>query len=64
MKAKDMRELTVDQLSEKLNELDTELFNSRFNAKMGALENPGVLRKVRKDIARVKTILTEKQRKG
>lgn len=64
MKAKEMRELTVDQLQQKLNELDVQLFNSRFSAKMGALENPDILRSVRKDIARVKTILTEMQGKG
>ncbi len=59
MKAKELRELTVDQLQEKLKELDLQLFNSRFNAKMGSHENPSSQRKARKDIARIKTVLTE-----
>jgi len=63
MKAKDLRELTTDQLQQKLNELDVQLFNFRFNAKMGTLESTASLKKVRKDIARVKTILTEMKRK-
>lgn len=64
MKVKEMRELTVDQLQQRLGELDVQLFNARFNNKMGALENPGTLRQIRKEIARVKTILTETQKKG
>lgn len=59
MKAKEIRELTADQLQEKLKELDLQVFNSRFNAKMGQQTNSGDVRKARKDIARIKTVLTE-----
>ena len=60
MKAKEIRELTADQLQEKLKELDLQVFNSRFNAKMGQQANSGDVRKARKDIARIKTVLTQR----
>jgi large subunit ribosomal protein L29 len=60
MKASDIRDLSVDQLDEKLAELQLELFNSKFNKSLGTLENPGVIKGLRKDIARIKTIMVEK----
>ena len=50
----------VDQLKEKLAQLNLDLFNYRMTAKLGNLEKPSVIRATRKDIARIKTILSEK----
>lgn len=60
MKTAEIRDLSVDQLNEKLAELNLELFNSKFNKSLGTLENPGVIKGIRKDIARIKTIIVEK----
>lgn len=61
MKAKTLRELSSDELQRKLAELKEELFNLRFQAATGQLDNPMRLREVRRDIARVKTILRERE---
>ncbi len=55
MKAKEVREMTNDELASKLVSLKEELFNLRFRHATGQLENPNVLNGVKKDIARVKT---------
>lgn len=60
MKARELKELGVDQLKEKLAQLNLDLFNYRMAAKLGNLEKTSSIRNTRKDIARVKTILTEK----
>ena len=62
MKAKELRDMTVIELGSKLNELKGELFNLRFQLATGQLDNPVKLRFVRKNIARVKTILKEKEK--
>lgn len=62
MKARELKELGTDQLQEKLTQLNTDLFNFRLSAKTGSLENPSVIRATRKDIARIKTILTERSK--
>ncbi len=62
MKAKELRDMTVVELGSKLNELKGELFNLRFQLATGQLDNQVKLRFVRKDIARVKTILNEKEK--
>ena len=59
MKAKELRDLSKDQLNEKLKELNLELFNSKFSAKMGSLDNPSVIPAARRNIARIKTILNQ-----
>ncbi|BDF57593.1 50S ribosomal protein L29 [Christensenellaceae bacterium] len=59
MKAKDIRELNKDELSAKLNDLKSEFFNLRFQLATGQLNNPSSIKNVKKDIARVKTILKE-----
>ncbi|MFN3567557.1 MAG: 50S ribosomal protein L29 [Caldimicrobium sp.] len=67
MKAKDLRELSLPELKEKLVELRKELFNLRFQKSIHRLENPMKLRNLRRDIARVLTIIREKElnlRKG
>ena len=61
MKSSDIRELSADELSAKITELKGELFNLRFQHATNQLENPMKIFEVRKDIARVKTILREKE---
>ena len=63
MKASEIRELNKDELSEKLSGLKKELFNLRFQLAINQLENPKRLAAVKKDIARIKTILTENENK-
>jgi large subunit ribosomal protein L29 len=63
MKADEIRELTGEELQEKLADLKTELFNLRFQLATGQLDNPARVRAVRKDIARVKTIICERELK-
>jgi len=61
MKAEKLREMTGEELELKLKDLKEELFNLRFQNATAQLENPLRIRKVRRDIARVKTVLREKQ---
>ena len=61
MKAKDIRALTTDQMLEKEKQYKEELFNLRFQQATGQLENTARLRQVRKNISRIKTILSEKE---
>lgn len=58
--AGDLRSLSRDALNAKVKELKEELFSLRFQAATGQLESPGRLRTVRKDIARVYTVLQER----
>ena len=60
MKAKEIREMTPDELNAKLKELKTELFNLRFQHAINQLDNPHKIVDVKRDIARVMTILQEK----
>lgn len=61
MKANEVRDMTPDQLEAKLVELKKEAFNLRFQSASGQLENTARVREVRRDVARVETILREKQ---
>ena len=61
MNAKEIRELNNAKLNEKLGELKEELFNLRFQLAINQLENPMRIVAVKKDIARVKTIIREKE---
>ena len=61
MKAAEIRELSVDELELKVKELKEELFQLRFQHAINQLENPGRIEAVKKDIARVMTVLAEKQ---
>ena len=61
MKTKELRELTVEELNVKLKDLSEELFNLRFRHAIGQLENPASLNNCKKDIAKVKTLLREKE---
>ncbi len=60
MKSGDVRAKTPDQLKDNLVELKKEQFNLRFQRASGQLENTARVREVRRDIARIKTILAEK----
>jgi len=64
MKANKVREMAVNELEQKLVELKGELFNLRFQMATGQLENPVKVREVKKSIARIKTILREKELKS
>lgn len=61
MKAKDLREKTADELQHELGELKEELFKLRFQHATKQLENPLKLRNVKREIARVKTVLHEQE---
>ncbi|KEO81743.1 50S ribosomal protein L29 [Tumebacillus sp. ITR2] len=61
MKANDIRNLSTVEIETQVNELKDELFNLRFQLATGQLDNPMRIREVRKDIARAKTILRERE---
>lgn len=61
MKAKDLRKSSADELNKQLEELLREQFNLRMQKGMGQLSRPSQVRAVRRDIARVKTIIHEMQ---
>ena len=61
MDLKKIREMTDNELSAELKKKKNELFNLRFQHVTGQLENPIKMREVKKDIARVKTIIREKE---
>ena len=60
MKAEDIRQKTDDELARQLIDLRKEAFNLRFQRASGQLENTGRVREVRRDIARIKTILNQR----
>ena len=60
MKAEDVRAKTEDQLKDQLVDLKKEQFNLRFQQATGQLENTARVRQVRRDVARIQTILREK----
>ena len=64
MKAKELRELSVDELKEKEKDLSQELFNLRFQKATGQLGNTAMIGKTKKDLARVKGVLNELQISG
>lgn len=59
MKASEIRELSTSELTAKLKDLKAELFNLRFQLAINQLDNPMRIKAVKKDIARVQTILRE-----
>ena len=63
MRARELQELSMDELSQKERDLKEELFNLRFQRATGQLENLMRLTQVKRDIARVKTVLREQKGK-
>ncbi|NLW59571.1 MAG: 50S ribosomal protein L29 [Firmicutes bacterium] len=63
MKAEEIRAMTGEELQKKLADLKAELFNLRFQLATGQLDNTARVKAVRKDIARVKTIMHEREMK-
>ena len=61
MKGKDLRELSEDELLEKERDLSRELFNLRFQKGTGQLGNTSMIPKTKRDLARVKTMLRERE---
>ncbi len=64
MKASEIRELSNAELNEKLTALKAELFNLRFQHAINQLENPMRMKEVKKDIARIKTVLRQLELKN
>jgi large subunit ribosomal protein L29 len=64
MKVKEVRELSTEQLNQKLVELKKDLFNLRLQHAINQLENPLKISEVKTDIARVKTVLRERELAG
>ena len=64
MKVSEIREMTSEQLNNKLKELKEELFNLRFQLAINQLENTNRIGEVKKDIARVMTVLNDKNSKN
>ena len=60
MKAEDIRAKTADELKDQLADLRKEAFNLRFQGASGQLENTARVREVRRDIARIKTIINQR----
>ena len=61
MKATDIRELTSDEVTARIEQLQEELFRLRFRRATMELENPVLLRTIKRDIARLKTVLRERE---
>ncbi|HET7273572.1 MAG TPA: 50S ribosomal protein L29 [Longimicrobiaceae bacterium] len=61
MKSADIRELTTDEIEARVEQLEEELFRLRFRSATMELENPMLLRTLRRDVARLKTVLREQQ---
>lgn len=64
MKASEVRDLSEKERQEKVDDLEQEFFNLKFQLATGKIENPGRLRLMRRDIARIKTIQKEAASKG
>lgn len=61
MKANEIRKMSSEELNNKVNELKNELFNLRFRLATGQLDNPSSIKSVKRDIAKVKTIIRERE---
>ncbi len=64
MKVSELREMAADELQKKEQDLRKELFNLRFQQATGEIENPMRIRAIRKDIAKVLTLITERNKKN
>jgi large subunit ribosomal protein L29 len=61
MKASEIKELSMEEMLRKLDDLKEELFNLRFQHETGQLENPQKMKQTKRDIARVKTIIKQSE---
>jgi len=61
MKASEVRELSADEMHRKVDELEEELFNLKFQLEIGQLENSAKLKQTKRDIARVRTIIRQRE---
>ena len=64
MKTSEIRQLKYEELGQKLKDLKTEFFNLRFQHATGQLANPMQLKQLKRDIARVKTVMTELEKEA
>ena len=64
MRAEELRELTMDELNQKYRDFRAELFNLRFQKAIGQLDNTARIRIIKRTIARIKTIMRERERGG
>jgi large subunit ribosomal protein L29 len=64
MKASEVHDLTAEDLEARERDLDDQIFRLRIQKSMGQLEAPGKVREVRRDLARIKTVLREKRASG
>ena len=64
MKMKEITEMTTSELNQKVESLKEELFNLRFRLATGQLDNPMVIKEVKRNIARVKTVIRERELSG
>jgi large subunit ribosomal protein L29 len=61
MKIKEIKDLSINELQQKNRDLDEELFRLRIRRTSGQLDSPALLKRVRTDIARIKTVLRERE---
>ena len=64
MKIQEIRKLTTEDLNKKLDEFKKELFNLKFSASTGNLEKPHRIKELRHEVARIKTIIKERELNG
>jgi len=64
MKTSEIRKMSVNDINNKIAEIKTELFELRMKQATGTLEKPHMINALRKDVARLKTVLTEKLNDG
>jgi len=64
MKAKDLRNLSPEDLRQKEKNFKKDLFDLRYQRKIGRVERPSMFRLIKKDIARIQTILNEREKDG
>ena len=61
MKASDVRELSIQEIGDKISQAQEELFRLRFRGATQQIENPALIKSLRRDIARMRTILRERE---
>jgi large subunit ribosomal protein L29 len=64
MKPSEIRDMSVDELTARVDQLEEELFRLRFRAATMEIENPMLLRTLRRDVARLRTVLRERELAG